>query len=274
MVTQKRAAEYYIDLYLSGAIYVWGMNAPTIISGESISQVYRDFHSKKYDRTYYDEKLVEGRGKIGSDCSGAHHGLSGYDTNAQGYFDRSLKTGKIKALPLDKTVLLYNGVTTKSITHTGVYIPGFGVFHMKNSKENAVLEPLCDTNFKYYGEADFINYKSTDTKLSDNYKLWVALLQYELNKAYNANLIVDGLFGEKTLEATKKIGILKIGSKGTFVTMIQNFMNSCFKAQIKVDGDFGKATDKDVKKFQSDNGLTADGEIGPKTWKAIQEKVR
>jgi len=274
MVTQKQAVEYYLDLYLSRAVYVWGMNAPTIISGENISKAYRDYHSKTYDRTYYDEKLVEGRGRIGSDCSGAHHGISGYDTTAQGYYDRCTKKGKIKKMPLDKICLLFNGTTTKTINHTGVYLPGFGAFHMKNSKENSVLEPVIKSKFKYFGEADFINYNSPDFKLSENYRLWVALLQFELNKNCNANLKIDGEFGPKTLEATNKIGIMKIGSTGTFVSLLQNFLNSCYLDQIEADGDFGKKTDKDVKKFQWENKLNPDGQVGQKTWMAIQKKVR
>ena len=35
------------------------------------------------------------------------------------------------------------------------------------------------------------------------------------------------------------------------------------------DGDFGNATENAVKQFQRDNGLTADGVIGPKTWAAL-----
>ena len=41
---------------------------------------------------------------------------------------------------------------------------------------------------------------------------------------------------------------------------------------IKVDGDFGPATKLAVMKYQAQNGLTADGIVGPKTWAKITSK--
>ena len=47
--------------------------------------------------------------------------------------------------------------------------------------------------------------------------------------------------------------ILKIGSKGKEVKSLQEYLG------IYADGDFGPNTEKYVKKWQSENGLSADG---------------
>ena len=54
--------------------------------------------------------------------------------------------------------------------------------------------------------------------------------------------------------------LLKIGSRGKEVKELQEFLD------IEADGIFGKGTETAVKKWQSDNGLTADGIVGPATW--------
>jgi hypothetical protein len=58
--------------------------------------------------------------------------------------------------------------------------------------------------------------------------------------------------------------LLKIGSKGKEVKELQEFL------EIGADGVFGKGTDKAVKAWQSSNGLTADGIVGPETWDAME----
>ena len=60
--------------------------------------------------------------------------------------------------------------------------------------------------------------------------------------------------------------ILKKGSKGDEVKKLQESLN------IKVDGDFGPATELAVMKFQAQQGLEADGIVGPKTWGKIQSR--
>jgi len=54
--------------------------------------------------------------------------------------------------------------------------------------------------------------------------------------------------------------LLKLGSQGKEVKELQEFL------EIYADGDFGPKTEIAVKKWQSENGLVADGIVGPKTW--------
>ena len=57
--------------------------------------------------------------------------------------------------------------------------------------------------------------------------------------------------------------LLKVGSKGKEVKELQEFL------EIGADGIFGKGTELSVKKWQSENGLVADGIVGPATWDAM-----
>jgi hypothetical protein len=57
--------------------------------------------------------------------------------------------------------------------------------------------------------------------------------------------------------------LLKIGSKGNEVKELQEFL------KIGADGIFGKGTELSVQEFQKNNGLTADGIVGPATWNAM-----
>ena len=58
---------------------------------------------------------------------------------------------------------------------------------------------------------------------------------------------------------------LKFGSKGGDVKILQRYL------KLKEDGIFGLKTTEIVKQWQKENGLTADGVIGPKSWMKLIE---
>ena len=57
--------------------------------------------------------------------------------------------------------------------------------------------------------------------------------------------------------------VLKIGSRGKEVKELQEFL------EIDADGIFGMGTKAVVQKWQANNGLVADGIVGPATWDAM-----
>lgn len=60
--------------------------------------------------------------------------------------------------------------------------------------------------------------------------------------------------------------VIKKGSKGAAVTTAQNNLKARYYDPGPVDGVFGPKTFNQVKWYQSDRGLTADGVVGTKTW--------
>lgn len=63
---------------------------------------------------------------------------------------------------------------------------------------------------------------------------------------------------------------LKKGDAGEAVDVLQNLLvKSGYIDRNYMDGDFGPGTYAAVKQFQIDNSLTADGIVGPSTWKEL-----
>jgi len=62
---------------------------------------------------------------------------------------------------------------------------------------------------------------------------------------------------------------MKKGSAGTRIGTVQKFLNIYNGTSNKVDNDYGNATITAVKTFQKKEGLTADGNAGPATFKKM-----
>ena len=71
----------------------------------------------------------------------------------------------------------------------------------------------------------------------------------------------------------KNTPTLRRGNQGDEVADLQMILNSKYGYELEVDGSFGKATETAVKDFQTKHGLTADGVVGAKTWKALGVKA-
>ena len=68
---------------------------------------------------------------------------------------------------------------------------------------------------------------------------------------------------------TNVFALSKLGSRGTEVRNIQQRLKNWGYNVGAVDGIYGKKTESAVKKFQRNNGLTADGVAGPRTLEKI-----
>lgn len=283
-VTQKEAIEYYRNLYDSHAVYVWGFNAPTIISKKTIQTAYNQYASSTYNRDYYDYKLKTGLGKIGSDCSGSEYGLSGYDTTAQGYYERCTKHGTMDTLPKDKVVLLFASPLYDSkgrlvkYQHIGNYLGDGTCMHMASSTRNAVIEDVKTRGWVEWGYADFI---------SDYDTYSVPQKQSPVPRKYvQSDFIQDvcGILGVKTAkDALKKTPTISLTKNvhHALVTPLERYLKTLgyYSGSIEADSrktpTFGSGMETAVKRYQhyvvKASDKNQDGIITAKntTWKHL-----
>lgn len=76
----------------------------------------------------------------------------------------------------------------------------------------------------------------------------------------------DGIVGNETLS---KCPMLSLGSSGNLVKWLQYALNSIDKAGLVMDGQFGNGTKLAVMRYQTIEGLSADGIVGKGTWSKI-----
>lgn len=96
---------------------------------------------------------------------------------------------------------------------------------------------------------------------------------------------LDGIFGSKSKEATKKFqkdykltidGIFGTKTKNKTIKIwknIQSQLNLKINSKLTTDGIVGSKTIAAIKKFQSKNNLSVDGIVGPKTIKKLNEGI-
>lgn len=63
--------------------------------------------------------------------------------------------------------------------------------------------------------------------------------------------------------------ILAKGMVGTNVAQVQCLLNHNYDYNLTEDGKFGTGTEAGVKAIQQCSGITADGKVGPDTWKYL-----
>lgn len=83
--------------------------------------------------------------------------------------------------------------------------------------------------------------------------------------------IPKGLYKEGEIPTTTIKPTLRKGAEGDLVRELQERLDSLGYDCGKADGKFGAKTKAAVERFQKDRGLTADGIVGAKTWKALDE---
>lgn len=243
-VTQAQFKEHFLNLLNGKAVYVWGANGE-IITKELVDKLYKSYGSATYNRAYYDNKLKEGAGRIGADCSGAFYPLSKGDKTAKGYYNACSTKGKINDLPKDVACMVFNA----NWTHVAAYMGDGTTIEMRSSTKNVQKETFDASRWTYYGIPDWLEpypEKTTSTPVVAPVEVSggdpvVKNIQRFCNDYADAGLKVDGVFGPKT-----KAGLCKA---------LQHYLNVTYNAGLKEDGVFGPLTKKACKTISGKNEL-------------------
>lgn len=156
MLTQVQLRQHFLDLGKRGALYVWGANCQKITK-ELMDKLYKTFGNDTYTKAYYNNKLKEGEGKQGADCSGSLYPVSGCDATAEGYYNRCVDKGKIKTIPEDKVCLVFKRNSKGKINHVGCYTGDGYVSEMASSKANYRRKKLDGNGWDLWGMPDFVS---------------------------------------------------------------------------------------------------------------------
>lgn len=199
----NEVVSYFEKLYDNKAIYLWGANGE-IITKELCDRLFKSYGSSIYNKEYYDNKLKEGIGRIGADCSGAMCPVSGFDTTAQGYYNKCTTKGDISSIPKTTPCLVFKGKSTSAINHIGFYLGNGYVqtIEMKSSKENCVRNKLESGGWKWYGIPNWINYSSTSTPNISSVVKCVDVSSYQ--KDINWNLVKSAGINNAILKVIRK----------------------------------------------------------------------
>lgn len=197
-----------------------------------------------YNASVYGAKWI---GHTVADCSGlfvwAFKKLGGsiyHGSNS--IYDRYCTSNKGKLnSTLKKNLLVGTAVFTgdaKSHGHIGLYVGDGKVIEASGTQAGVCTSNITASKWTYYGLLKDVSYDgSVPTPVND------------------------------------ELPTLKKGSKGEDVKKLQKRLMELGYSLPKygADGDFGNETLEAVKAFQKDHGLTVDGVVGEKTWKAMDK---
>lgn len=123
----------------------------------------------------------------------------------------------------------------------------------------AAVQQWCNDNYDYHQSVDGINGRNTKKGL-------VKALQTELNRQFDAGLVVDGYWGPKTRAACVNV---RQGARGNITRALQGALICRGYSTKGFDGIFGNGTGNAVEAFQRSRGLSPDRVAGKNTFAAL-----
>ena len=255
MFTNLQFAEFCLKVYALKWVYWYGTcgyKCTTSLYNSKKNQYPSQYTAAR--ESGYRKDIADG--KMCADCvgmikaffwlNGDPNGTRKYganncpDKSANGMFKLCVKTGPINTMPdVPGLVVWKDG-------HIGVHVGGGYTVEMKGFNYDCVKNKVTDGKWTHWGQ------------------LPASMLNYVTGPVTGITLKL----GDRTLEK---------GDKGEDVSELQEILvklgyniGTSGANKDGVDGDFGSKTLAAVQVFQTKNGLTADGKVGPATVKALQ----
>lgn len=138
-------------------------------------------------------------------------------------------------------------------------------------------DKLIYPTFESFKKTIYLGSKKLKNKTGNLFKDYPSTSQPSTGETTTATTTTKPKFEWKTTLATPENvengEIIKVGMYGSIVKQIQQLLIGNGYKEIsksgEPDGKFGNRTKNMVVKFQTDNKLSPDGQVGPKTWKTL-----
>ena len=218
--------------------------------GQAASKEFYEQKKRQYPKQYQWEYDTKEAGMKVHDCCGLIKGYlwcdsptdttptynAAQDMNPEMMWDACKEKGSMDTMPDVPGVLVFKK------GHVGVYIGNGEVEEARSRSSGVVRTKLTERGWTGWGKHPDITYEESKKE-----------------EPKSAGTI------------TVNLPVLKRGAKNATVKAMQililgyGFTMEGYGA----DGSFGGATERALKKYQSSNGLEADGSCGPKTWRKL-----
>ena len=248
MKTGKGLAEYAIAQL--GKPYWWGTFGQT--ANASLLATKRAQYPSYYQANDFQSQF----GKKVHDCVGLVKGyrwcdspdgepqyVGNQDVAVSGLYTQCDKKGTLASMPDIPGVCVFQA----DMGHVGVYIGNGEVVEAMGHAHGVVKTKLKDRGWSYWGMPGWLDYGNA------------GITDYPTT--------AGTAYTKPTYEYTVKLSLLKYGMGDEQVKTVQRLLIARgYLSKGEDDGKFGPKTLEAVKKFQADNGLHTDGEVGVDTW--------
>ena len=252
--------------------YVYGTTGETCTK-ELLRKKQRQYGARlgngyyQRDGDYDRGRCARWLGRWVADCSGlikrGRSELGGpyRDVSAQGTYDQCETRGEMDEFPpVPGCALFLWSSSRRRMGHVGIYVGDGEVIEARGVDYGVVVTKLSERDWGYWGILDW--------------------LEYDLDTEDGSDLPGGGAAGDDGDDSNDKPdddpspagqpAQVRRGDQGEDVRKAQTRLNAHgWKPALVLDGVFGEKTDRAVRWFQRQKGLSVDGIVGRRTWKAL-----